>query len=230
MTLPADLRTAEAEALAALAAALQSSSKGLWTVEFRFEGLRLLPVALRLLDGLQAISPHTRLLFPDAGATALAQRDCPERSAQILGLRDLQRLQQADGSSDGLLVLVGPSPADYEMVEAVCAQHAGHAVLLNGRLEDAAVGIGTVARERRRGFLADWRSAYALIPTGDGALRRCFPADWQLYRRDADGYRFVADFEARPDAEEQAAALDGDAGGVGRSLQAVDRFIEGLRS
>ena len=48
-------------------------------------------------------------------------------------------------------------------------------VLLNGKLEDAAVGIGTVARERRKGFLSSWQSAYALIPTGDGALRRAFP-------------------------------------------------------
>jgi hypothetical protein len=37
-------------------------------------------------------------------------------------------------------------------------------VLLNGRLEDAAVGVGTVGRERRKGFLGEWQSAYALIP------------------------------------------------------------------
>jgi Domain of unknown function (DUF1995) len=226
--LPADLRTAEAEALEATAAALAEGSRGLWTVEWRFEGLRIMPVALRLLASLSPRHPDLRLLFPDAGATALAKRDAPDQASQLTSLGDLQRLQQADGGSDGILILVAPTPADYDDVERVCAQHRGVVVMLNGRLEDAAIGIGTVARERRRGFLAGWRSAYALIPTADGALRLVHPGPWELYRRDPDGYRPVTTFDTRPDAEQQAEALQ--AGGVGRSLQAVDRFIEGLRS
>jgi hypothetical protein len=226
--LPADLRSAEAEALQAVQAALAAQARGLWTVEFRFEGLRILPVALRLLEALRPTQPGLRLLFPDAGAAALARRDAPDQASQLSSLGDLMRLQQADGGSEGPLMLVAPTPADYEEVEQVCAQHRGAVVLLNGRLEDAAVGIGSVARERRKGFLSGWQSAYALIPTGDGALRRLYPDDWQLYRRDADGYRLAASFETRPDPEQQAEALA--TGGVGRSLQAVDRFIEGLRS
>ena len=144
------------------------------------------------------------------------------------GLVRRPELLQADGGSDGILLLVAPTPADYDEVEQVCAQHRGVVVMINGRLEDAAVGIGTVARERRRGFLAGWQSAYALIPTAEGALRRVYPEPWQLYRRDADGYRSVTSFDQRPDAEQQAEALS--SSGVGRSLQAVDRFIEGLRS
>jgi hypothetical protein len=206
--LPADLRTAEAEALAAVQAALASQTKGLWTVEFRFEGLRILPVALRLLEGLTPRLPDARLLFPDAGATALAKRDAPEQAAQLLGLGDLLRLQQADGGSDGLVLLAAPTPADYEEVESLCAQHRGSLVMINGRLEDAAVGIGTVARERRKGFLSEWQSAYGLIPTSEGALRRCYPEDWQFYRRDADGYRHVCSFESRPDREQQLEALE----------------------
>jgi hypothetical protein len=229
--LPADLRTAEAEALDSLGAALAADAKGLWTVEFRFEGLRIMPVALRLLAGLSAAHQGTRLLFADAGATALAKRDAPDQAPQLASLQDVMRLQQADGGSEGVLILVAPSPADYEEVEQVCALHRGAVVLLNGKLEDAAVGIGTVARDRRKGFLSGWQSAYALIPTAEGALRRGYPAEWELYRRDPDGHRFVASFELKPDAEQQAEALDaGAAPGVGRSLQAVDRFIEGLRS
>lgn len=226
--LPADLRSAEAEALEGVRAALAEGGRTLWTVELRFEGLRIMPVALRLLEALTVLAPDVRLLFPDAGATALARRDAPEQAGRITSLGDLMRLQQADGGSEGLLLLSAPSPADYAEVEQVCAQHRGVVVMINGRLEDAAVGIGTVARERRRGFLSGWRCAYALIPTGDGALRHVHPGEWELYRRDADGYRPVTRFESRPDSEQQAAALQ--AGGVGRSLQAVDRFIEGLRS
>ena len=228
--LPADLRTAEAEALGAVQAVLAAAgaAAALWTVEFRFEGLRILPVALRLQAALQPASPGLRLVFPDAGAAALARRDGAEQAGAITSLGDLMRLQQADGGSSGVIVLVAPTPADYDAVEQVAALHRGPVLMLNGRLEDAAVGIGTVAHERRKGFLAGWQSAYALIPTADGALRRCHPGEWELYRRDPDGHRFVSTFEQKPDAEQQAAALD--AGGVGRSLQAVDRFIEGLRS
>jgi len=46
--LPADLRSAEAEAIAAVTAALADDPAGRWTLELRFEGLRLLPVVLRL--------------------------------------------------------------------------------------------------------------------------------------------------------------------------------------
>jgi len=206
--LPADLRTAEAEALAAVQAALPSQTRGLWTVEFRFEGLRILPVALRLLAALTPQQPGLRLLFPDAGATALAKRDAPDQAAQLSSIGDLMRLQQADGGSDGPLLLAAPTPSDYEEVEALCALHRGSVVMLNGRLEDAAIGIGTVARERRRGFLSGWRAAYALIPNADGALRRAFPDDWEFYRRDPDGYRFVSGFTEKPDGEQLLEALE----------------------
>jgi hypothetical protein len=206
--LPADLRCAEAEALTAVQAALASQARGLWTVELRFEGLRILPVALRLLAALTPQRPEARLLFPDAGATALAKRDAPEQAAQLSGLGDLLRLQQADGGSEGLVLLAAPTPADYEEVESLCAQHRGPLVMLNGRLEDAAIGIGTVARERRKGFLAEWQAAYALIPTAEGALRRVYPDEWQFYRLDPDGYRSVCSFDSRPDRERQLEALE----------------------
>jgi len=210
--LPVDLRSAETECLAALQQALASGSKGLWTLEFRFEGLRIMPVALRLQRALLPQHPSSRLLFADAGATALAKRDAPELAGQISSIGDLMRLQQADGGSDGLLVIVAPTPSDYDDVESTCAQHRGPVVLLNGRLEDAAVGIGTVARERRKGFLGQWQAAYALIPTADGALSRQYPEDWQFYRRDPDGYRHVCSFSSRPDTEQQLLALEQSAG------------------
>jgi hypothetical protein len=104
-------------------------------------------------------------------------------------------------------------------------------VVINGALEDAAVGIGSVARQRRRGFLSQWQAAYSLIPLDGSALRRAFPGSWELYRQDTDGYRLVESFEQKPDAEQQALALAGSDGlGVGGNLKMVDAFIEGLRS
>ena len=73
--LPADLRAAEAQALAAVVAALGAEPKGRWTVDWRFQGLRLLPVVLRfseaLLGSAGPMGDQTlKVLFPDAGARA----------------------------------------------------------------------------------------------------------------------------------------------------------------
>jgi plasmid stability protein len=228
--LPADLRSAEAEARAALERALKAEPRGRWTVEMRFEGLRMMPVALRLSQRWLEEELEHRLLFPDAGATALARRDAPSLAPLIGSFSDQRRLQ-GEGSSSGVLLLVGAGPSDYEEVEGICTHHTGAVVLLNPVLEDGAVGIGSVARERRRGFLAGWEAAYALIPQADSALRRAWPATWQLYRLDPDGYRAVASFERKPDGEQRDQALaDGAGQSLGATLRSVDRFIEGLQN
>lgn len=218
--LPADLRAAEAQALAALQAALAARENGRWSLEWRFEGLRLLPLALRLLQALQP----ARLLFPDAGATALAQREAPELASAIASFRDQKRLQ-SDGPSRGLLLACAPSQAEYDDFEQLCGQHRGAVVMLNGSLEDAAVGIGSVARLRRRGFLAEWQSAYALVPLEGAALRYAFPGPWELYSDSPQGYLLAASFENRPDGEQQAEAL-----GTNPGLSSVEAFLEGLRN
>jgi len=228
--LPADLRAAEAQALEALLSALTVEANGRWRVEWRFEGLRLLPLALRLCRALIEAGLEPRLLFPDAGAAALARRDGPELAGRILDFGMLLR-QPAEAGSEGLLLAVAPAPADYGEFEQICSCHRGPLVMLNGRLEDAAVGIGSVARERRRGFLAQWQVAYAVQPVEAGALRRAHPGPWELYRDDPDGFRFAASFDQKPDAEAQAAALAGAVGGgLGGNLRALDALIEGLRN
>lgn len=228
--LPADLRSAETEATEALRAALAAEPRGRWTVELRFEGLRLMPLALRCGDRLVQAGVEGRLLFPDAGATALARRDAPALAPRIASFADQLRLQK-EGPSEGVVLLVGAGQTEYEEVETLCSAHRGAVVLINPALEDAAVGIGSVARQRRRGFLAGWQSAYALIPRADGALRRAWPDAWQLYRLDPDGYRAVTTFDQKPDGEQLEQALSGQArAGLGTSLRALDQFIEGLRS
>jgi hypothetical protein len=230
--LPADLHAAEQQLRQALRSALAADSNGRWTAELRFEGLRILPVALRLAEDLRAEHTGLRLLFPDAGAAALARRDAPQL-AEVLGSYGDERRRQAKGeeaASADLLILVAPAQTEYEEVEALCQQHRGPVVLLNPSLEDAAVGIGSVARQRRRGFLSLWQSAYALVPLAGSALRRAHPGEWELYRLNPDGFRPVATFERRPDAEEQDRALAGGAEpGLGANLRALGDLIEGLQ-
>lgn len=245
--LPADLRAAEAQALAALLAALPAASRGRWTLEWRFEGLRILPVALRLAESLLAAGQQPRLLFADAGAAALARRDAATLAERIDDLRAHLRGQQARAAAPGaadpepglapgghaaeLLLAVAPAQPEYPDFEQVCQAHPGPVVILNGNLEDAAVGIGSVARQRRRGFLAEWQPAYALQPLEDRALRFAFPGPWELYRRDPDGYRLAASFNEKPDLEEQLSVLATDpASAMAAGLRSLDALIEGLRS
>lgn len=102
---------------------------------------------------------------------------------------------------------MAPEPSDYLQFESLSNMHSGPIVMLNGRLESTTIGIGSVARERRRGFLSLWRKAYWLQPLEAGALMRIHPGEWCLFRADNDGYRQVATYEQRPDAETIDAAL-----------------------
>ena len=223
MSLPADLAAAEAELLTALESALSSGSKGRWTLELRFEGLRLAPIALRLQSQLDQPGRRCKLLFADAGATALAQRDSPDQADSITSVSDCIRRDEPAETS--VLVCITPGPPDYEEVETLCEKHSGPVVLLNGRLEDAAVGIGSVARERRRGFMAQWQSAYTLQPLNAAALLHAHPGDWRIYRLDPDGYRLVGTQEQRPAPEELDELLSGAAAA---GLRSVDRFMREL--
>ena len=223
MSLPADLAAAEAELLTALESALASQSKGRWTLDLRFEGLRLAPVALRLQRQLDQPERRCKLLFADAGATALAKRDAPDQADAITSVSDCYRGELPAETS--VLICVTPGPPDYDEVETLCDKFDGPVVLLNGRLEDAAVGIGSVARERRRGFMAQWQSAYTLQPLNAAALRHAHPGDWQIYRLDPDGYRLAGSQESKPAPEELDELLSGAAAA---GLRSVDRFMREL--
>jgi hypothetical protein len=225
--LPSDLRQAESQALEAIRSALASDGRGRWTVELRFEGLKVLPLALRLAERLVEGEPTLRVLFPDAGATALARRDGGPLAPRIASLADHRRTLEG---TEAALLMVNPSPSDYDLVEEICGAQRGAVVTLNATLEDGAVGIGSVARARRKGFLAQWQAAYALRPFAASALRRAHPGDWELYRLDADGFRLAARFATKPSPEEQESALNGEGGsGLGGQLRALGDLIDNLQ-
>ena len=228
--LPPDLRSAEAETLTAVRSALAAEPRGRWTVEWRFEGLRLLAPALRLAGNLLTETGRGgRLLFADEGAAALARRESEILAPRIASFGD-ERRRQGEAGGEGLLLLVAPSQAEYDLVEALCGAHRGAVLLLNPNLEDAAVGIGSVARQRRKGFLSTWQTAYALLPDAESALRRAHPGEWELYRLDPDGYRLVRSFERRPDGESRAEALAGTGGvGLAGQLRGLNDLLEGLQ-
>ena len=229
-SLPADLLMAEAQLQNAVIAALASGAARRWSANLRFENLRVLPVALRLARALLAKDCPVLVVWPDAGAAALARRDADDLSAVTMDFNQLKR-KESSTPDTRVLLAIGPQPSDYDDFEAVCDGHAGPVVMLNGRLEDAAVGIGSVARERRRGFVATWLQAYWLQPLEGGALLRSYPENWQLFRLDPDGYRPLSSFGMRPDPESIAAVLAGeDPVGLKQQLKSVDRFLDGLQN
>ena len=52
-------------------------------------------------------------------------------------------------NSDDLLLAVTPNHYDYDEFEGLCNKINQKVIMINGKLDDAAVGIGSVARERR---------------------------------------------------------------------------------
>ena len=71
----------------------------------------------------------------------------------------------------GILVAVSPQHYDYEEFEALCKNVNCKVIMINGKLDDAAVGIGSVARERRKAFVSKWVNIYWLEPLVNGALK-----------------------------------------------------------
>ncbi|EAQ69293.1 hypothetical protein RS9917_12655 [Synechococcus sp. RS9917] len=227
LRLPADLLEAEDQAQQALLEALAEPKQRRWSVHWRFEGLRILPVALRFAQALAAQGHAPLLVWPDAGAAALARRDGGALASANASLQDVLagRMDQRQGD---LLITVTPQPSDYDTLEQVCERWTGPVVMLNGRLEDAAVGIGSVARARRRGFVATWQVAYWLEPLAGAALLGRYPASWTLFRQDADGYREVTSFDQRPDVDQIDSALHDGAVALGQQIGAMDRFLKDL--
>ena len=128
VTLPADLKTAEADALQALLHALKHEEGRRWTVTWRFEGLRLLPVVIRFVQGLRDAGLDPVVAWPDAGAAALAQRDAPELADACCSLMDLKRGKFSE-SATRLLLAVAPQPSDYEEFESVAESWSGPCLL-----------------------------------------------------------------------------------------------------
>ena len=199
--LPENLQKAEEQLLLALNNASSSNISDRISINIKLEGLRILPVLLRLLRNIHKQNKPAILLWPDAGATALAKRDAPDLAQSIMSFSDLLRNKQIN-LEKSLIFAASPQPYDYEEFELICTQSNNQIIMINGKLDDSAVGIGSVARERRKNFISKWLNIYWLEPITKGALFHCYPEDWKLFRLDNDGYRFFKNFDKKPSSDE----------------------------
>ena len=197
--LPSDLKEAESNVYESIHSYFSSNSeKSFLSITLKFEGLRLNPIIFRLSNKLTAIGYNNILLWADAGGAALAKRDNPELANKIFTFKEF--INSSDLLNSVLLVC-SPQPYDIEMFEQVCSHTNSTVIMINGKLEDPIVGIGSVGREMRKRFAEKWKVLYFIQPLSMGALMKKFPNNWELYRLNPNGYSFVKSFDKRPDDE-----------------------------
>lgn len=221
-SLEAAIAQAQTATLAALEAGCLRLQVELVLPEIALEGQRL---AREFADRLtEAWGDGLRVLFPDAGAAALARRDWGEVPFQVgdLGSR-LVPIESKVSEEDRLLLLVSPSAVEVERVEALCRLAAARpVVLLIPQLESVAtVGIGYAARQLRDRFLSTLETAYYLRPFEGGALARSFPDSWEVWQEvEAGRYQCIATEAQKPVGDRLERLLAGTADGAPASESA----------
>ncbi len=201
LVLPRDLSEAEEIANKSIIAFNVATKLNRFSVKFKFEGLRPMPIVIRLAKTLDDNNINNMLAWSDAGATALAKRDAPDLNSRIFSFSEIIKVKDFS-SYPQLLIAVAPKPYDYEDFEALCKNYPGKILMFNGQLDDPVVGIGSVARERRKGFISSWTNIFWLEALQGSALMHNYPDKWKLFRHDSDGYRFLKSFEQQPNSEE----------------------------
>ena len=199
-SLPKDLLQAEKDFSKIILENLMNIDNNRLAINIKFEGLKLMPILLRLGDRLKDNNIKFKLLWSDPGSSALAKRDNPELTEFIYSYGEISAGKSLT-TEDELLIAVSPQPYDYEEFIQLCNSHIGKIIMFNGRLEDTAVGIGSIGRDRRKSFISSWIPIYSLEPISQGALMINYPEDWHLFRLDEDGYRYLQSFPNKPDIE-----------------------------
>ena len=197
--LPSDLKEAESNVYESIQSYfLSNSEKSFLSINLQFEGLRINPIIFRLSDKLTKLQYENILLWADAGGAALAKRDNPELANKIFTFKEFINSTELLNS---VLLVCTTQPYDIDMFEQVCSHTNSAVIMINGKLEDPIVGIGSVGREMRKRFSEKWNVIYFVQPLSMGAILKKFPNDWELFKLDTNGYSFVNSFEKRPDDE-----------------------------
>ncbi len=199
--LPKDLDEAKKMLFLSSKNSLQSSSNKRWEVNLKFEGLKISSLINTLSKELVNSNYNHILSYPDMGATALSKRDYPEMKDLTYTFKELSKALPNE-KLPKILIAVNPQPFDYEEFEELVTNFEGTVLMVNGRLEDTIVGVGSVARERRKRFTNSWKNSFWLEPLKDGALMHAYPDEWSLFKNTQLGYKFISSFSSKPNSEE----------------------------
>lgn len=203
-------------------------------IVLRSPGLDVLDVVRYLAENLAEDAERPPLvLYPDAGAAALARQRLGEVNYPIQGIN--QRL--ANFEAYGAVLLVEISMVEVEALEKLAESWGARPyIILNSRLGEAgAVGIGLVGRQLRSRFLSTLESVFYLQPVEGGAIYRRYPSNWQVWREnfndETEDYILVREKGARPTAEELSQDLYTAADGqnlLKAAWQAGNRLLKAL--
>tara|TARA_B100000965_G_C19569474_1_gene748391 strand:+ start:886 stop:1509 length:624 start_codon:yes stop_codon:yes gene_type:complete len=197
--LPSDLKEAEKDLTESIKGYLEThSDKSYLSINLKFEGLRINPIIFRLSNKLSDSNFDNILLWADAGGAALAKRDNPELSSKIFTFKEYL---SSSNSLKPILLVCSPQPYDIEMFEEICSKSDSTVIMINGKLEDPIVGIGSVGRDMRKRFADKWNIIYYVQPLSMGALLKKYPNNWELFKLETNGYTFCNSFDRRPDDE-----------------------------
>ncbi|MBT9313136.1 DUF1995 family protein [Leptothoe kymatousa] len=199
--LPTSLEETIDQAIASTKAAIEDGVTRL-QVEMVIPELKQQPIAERFLGLFEDLGINQfKVLFPDAGAAALAKRDWNEPDFTIRGINEIQAAIDPD---DDAILVVNPSAVEVQDVEKLCNEAQDRPVIiLNPALEDVSVvGIGYAARQLRERFLSTLTSCYYYRPLEDAAVLRRHPGSWQVWQDVGEKYELQAELPERPSSEE----------------------------
>ena len=197
--LPSSLEETIDQAIASTKAAIEDGITRL-QIEMVIPELKQQPIAERFLSLFQELDLQFKVLFPDAGAAALAKRDWNNPDFTIRGINEMQAVIEPD---DDAILVVNPSAVEVQDVEKLCNEAQDRPViLLNPQLEDVSiVGIGYAARQLRERFLSTLTSCYYYRPMPDAAILRRHPGGWQVWQEVGEQYELKTELSERPSSE-----------------------------
>ncbi len=202
---PNSLEAAAAQAKAATQLALEAGCKRI-QIELVIPeiALQAQSLALEFITLFEQYGEGLKVLFPDAGAAALARRDWGETELKIndLGSRFIP-VDQKISDEDQAFLVVSPAAVEVNSVEKLC-NLAGNrpVVLLIPQLEDISiVGIGYTARQLRERFLSTLESVYYFRPLEGAVVLRSFPSLWQVWLEKDEAYELISEQAQKPMGE-----------------------------
>jgi hypothetical protein len=192
---------------------------------------RTLPLTRMLLPALPGLK--LAVLLPDAGASALAQRDwdsdvmADKADMERVSLNGIGRWRMDD--IEGVFI-VAPRDSEVEDLERAVDQ-AGDLpiVCVNPDLINMGLtGLGLNARRLRERVIDKFVTVYYLKVYPWGVMLRVYPGDWGIWVDDlstASGFRLIKNLDHRPSSEEVDDALDAEAEEIEGAVSAGAGFF-----
>lgn len=233
--LPRDLAEAQAQAIQGIQTAIQAGYTRV-LVEILVPDVELKPEILAQ-PFLQVFDPPFSVLFSDAGAAALAQREWQALDLLPEGVTLQGISPRTQVTEEMALVFVLPAVSTLDAVEQICNsvskrdQQSRPVIMLNPQLQDAAtVGVGLSGRRFRERFIATFEPGYHLRPLASGALLRIYPHPWTVWLEEEDGtYGLLKAQSRQPDGEELSEIFASATDQPTNLLEGIRRFFQALQ-